>query len=228
MLSLSDNARLALWERAALEHPLDRALTILAVTQGEERDSLSALSLGERDRRLYAVAGMLFGPRIVLEARCALCAELTDVSFSVDEVLALPAADDAPYLTFRGGKIHYRLPDSRDMAAALSAGDRGREILLARLSGGLDDSDVLAAVEADLARRAGVEAMTLSWTCAACGATASNAFDILDYLWRRLGGQAERLLRDIHVIASAYGWTTAEILNLSETRRAAHVAMIAP
>ena len=41
-----------------------------------------------------------------------------------------------------------------------------------------------------------------------------------------LEAQAKRLLRSVHVLASAYGWSESEILALSEARRDAYVELV--
>ena len=49
---------------------------------------------------------------------------------------------------------------------------------------------------------------------------------MLDYLWRRVVAEARRLLREVHIIARAYGWSSEAVLALSPARRAAHIALI--
>jgi hypothetical protein len=45
-------------------------------------------------------------------------------------------------------------------------------------------------------------------------------------VWRELDEWAERTLHEIHVIASNYGWSESEILELSARRRQTYVEMI--
>jgi hypothetical protein len=45
-------------------------------------------------------------------------------------------------------------------------------------------------------------------------------------VWRELDDWAQRTLREIHVIAGAYGWSEDEILQLSARRRQMYVEMI--
>ncbi|WP_343519446.1 hypothetical protein, partial [Sphingomonas sp.] len=118
-----------------------------------------------------------------------------------------------------------RLPDSRDLAAALRTPEP-ETLLLAALLGTAPDPVRAAEAEAALARAGGLTDLTLTHHCDACGAEGETAFDILDYLWRRISAEAQRLLRDIHVIAGAYGWSSEAVLALSPGRRAAHIALI--
>ena len=68
--------------------------------------------------------------------------------------------------------------------------------------------------------------MQLDLTCPACGHAWQTAFDIAAFVWRELDDWAERTLHEIHVIASAYGWTESEILELGARRRQTYVEMI--
>lgn len=229
MHGLSNTRLLALWEQAADEHPLDRALTLIAALDpGASRAALADLPLAERDRLLFAITATVAGDRISVLARCEACETDTELSFSA---AAIGATEEArrPSLVFDGEEVPYRLPCSRDVAQALRAATP-EEARLALLGSLIDHPApppaLLDALDTKLAERAGIEALTLRHSCAACGAEAETPFDILDYLWRHVAARAQRLMRDIHLLASAYGWTSEEILSLSDRRRAAHIAMV--
>jgi hypothetical protein len=51
-------------------------------------------------------------------------------------------------------------------------------------------------------------------------------FDMLAYFWSEIQMGARRLLREIHVLASAYGWRESEILTLSAARRRAYLELV--
>jgi hypothetical protein len=44
-------------------------------------------------------------------------------------------------------------------------------------------------------------------------------FDIVSFLWTEIAAEAKRLLREVHILASAYGWREADIFSLSPLRR---------
>jgi hypothetical protein len=44
-------------------------------------------------------------------------------------------------------------------------------------------------------------------------------FEIGTFLWTELAAQAKRLLREIAALARVFGWSEAEVLSLSATRR---------
>jgi hypothetical protein len=45
-------------------------------------------------------------------------------------------------------------------------------------------------------------------------------------LWREIESMAGRLLRDVHALASAYGWHEKDILALSPVRRQFYLTLI--
>lgn len=215
---------LALWEEGAAEHPLDRALGLIAGIEGTPRAAAAALPLDSRDRALYRIGERLFGEQIRLLATCDDCGAETELGFSTRDALAVPEV--AERIPLPGQNAVCRLPDSRDLAAALTSSEPNRALVAAVIDAPEPDVATVAAVEAALAAAAGIADLTLAHSCASCGAAGETPFDILDYLWRRITAEAQRLLHDIHVIASAYGWSGEAILAMSPKRRAAHVALI--
>ena len=59
----------------------------------------------------------------------------------------------------------------------------------------------------------------LALNCPSCEHKWEAPFDIVAFLWREISAAARRLLREVHTLASAYGWTETEILALSPARR---------
>jgi hypothetical protein len=66
----------------------------------------------------------------------------------------------------------------------------------------------------------------LALNCPSCEHKWMAPFDIVAFLWREISAAARRLLREVHTLASAYGWTESEILALSPVRRRAYLEMI--
>ena len=215
---------LALWEAGEADHPLDRALGLIETLEGTPRAEAARLPLDRRDRALYRIAARLFGSRIRLVGTCADCGAETALSFSTEEALVVP--EPAERLALGDGTAVCRVPDSRDLAQALAAPDPRGALISALLDDPAPAPALAEAAEAALAAQGGLTDLTLAHRCTACGSEGATPFDILDYLWRRITVEAQHLLRDIHVIAGAYGWTGEAIAALSPRRRAAHVALI--
>jgi hypothetical protein len=62
-------------------------------------------------------------------------------------------------------------------------------------------------------------------SCAACGVAWQAMFDIASFLWGEVDRWARRMLHEVHVLASAYGWTEAEILRLGPWRRRVYLGL---
>ncbi|MEO7598504.1 MAG: phage baseplate protein, partial [Opitutus sp.] len=68
--------------------------------------------------------------------------------------------------------------------------------------------------------------LSLDLKCPACAHAWSETFDIVEFLWTELDALAERLLREVHQLATAYGWTETDVLALSPQRRARYLDLI--
>ncbi len=66
----------------------------------------------------------------------------------------------------------------------------------------------------------------LAMHCPSCGHAWSAGLDIAAYLWAEVDAWARRTLREVHALASAYGWSEGEILALSAARRQAYLDLI--
>ena len=62
--------------------------------------------------------------------------------------------------------------------------------------------------------------------CPSCGERWESPLEPADFVWREINAACRRLLRQIHVLASAYGWSESEILRLSHERRAGYLHLI--
>lgn len=59
----------------------------------------------------------------------------------------------------------------------------------------------------------------LKLDCPVCAASWSAPFDIVRFLWNELDDWAARILSQVHILASNYGWSESEIVALSPQRR---------
>ncbi|MBQ0986085.1 hypothetical protein KBZ10_16505 [Streptomyces sp. F63] len=69
--------------------------------------------------------------------------------------------------------------------------------------------------------------VTLHVTCPECGEATPAELDITSYLWTELDSWARDLLLDVHLLATAYGWSEPEILALSPLRRRYYLELCA-
>ena len=66
----------------------------------------------------------------------------------------------------------------------------------------------------------------IALTCPVCQHRWSMVFDILSYLWNEIDDWAQRLLREVYALASAFGWSERDILGMSARRRHLYLEMI--
>ncbi|WP_438605204.1 hypothetical protein [Inquilinus sp.] len=182
-----------------------------------------ALVLGDREIVLRALHAETFGRRVSTAAPCqAGCGET--VAFDLD-VTAL--ADDPP----ETGPAHrarigereaaLRLPTGADLEAALAADDPARALLEACVG---DVALPRGAVSDALARLDPNAETSIVFECPACGAVGERFLDAFELIRRALVDQGG-VLAQVHRLASAYGWSEAEILALPRGRRLRYCAM---
>jgi hypothetical protein len=62
-------------------------------------------------------------------------------------------------------------------------------------------------------------------SCSACGGAFTADLDVGSFVWAELQARARRLMKEVDLLARAYGWTETEVLALSERRRAAYLEL---
>lgn len=233
---------LEVWEVGEDQHPLDRALTLLAIACPELTwDELAALSIGQRDARLLALRERTCGPRLNGFAECPRCAERLEFGMAVADLrVAEPGAEEeARELTVDGLALRFRPPNSRDIAAVLDSQNpvesRGRILRRCVLEASRDGAPVAASdlpneVITRLARRMAEcdpqAEILLDLRCPACDHGWRVLFDIVEFFWAELVARTRRLLREVHTLARAYGWREVDILRMSSRRRHFYLEMV--
>ncbi len=242
MRPLSAYDLLRVWEVGEDRHPLDRALTLLAAACPELTwDELAALSIGQRDARLLTLRERTSGPRLNGFAECPGCAERLEFDVAVADLRVAGDPDtgeEAWELDTGGVALRFRLPNSRDLATILGCQNpsAARNLLVRRcvLEASRDGAPVAAGelpadVIAGLARRMSEcdpqAEVLLDLRCPTCDHRWQALFDIVAFFWAELAAQAKRLLREVHALARAYGWSEADILGMSARRRQFYLEM---
>ena len=236
MRTLSNLDLLDLWERGTVLHPLDRALLALSVAQPDEDCStLADWPLGRRNAALIRLRRACFGQRLSGWVACPECGERLEFSIDAAKLDAdsssVPLPD--PLLDmdrFEGDGQSFRPLTSRDLAAVAGEADEQAAALelLRRCCAGGDgfSAEQIDAISNRLAQADPMSETLLDLECAECGHRWNEPLDIAAWLWTEIEARARRLLLDVHTLAAAYGWTEAEILSLSEPRRAIYMEMV--
>ncbi len=243
MKTLSGADILRIWEEGRGQHLLDRLLTILqAGLPGRSRQELADLSIGQRDRQLLDFREAHFGRLLKAYGVCPACQERLEFALGTGD-LRQGETQELPRQEFTladgGFEVKYRLPTSRDLAAAAVLEDIRSALgvvldrcLLAATHHGVPvgseelSPETIAQVIDEMARQDPQADVTLAVQCPACGHAWELLFDIGLFVWNDLGTRARRLVREVHLLASAYGWSEAEILTLTPARRQAYLEMV--
>lgn len=250
MRTLSVSEIVALWERAAREHTLVRILHVLGANCAEHVQApvpdepdyaeLARLDLGERNRRLMRSYAESFSSRLECESSCPQCNELFEFTMDLQRILAETSGDERLFQTETGGfTVRFRLPNTLDLMAVARSGDAvlGRAILFERciVEAGRDGrpvktSDLPASVMDHVAEQMSVcdplAETRIRLECPECGATWRVMIDIAELLWSKIAARAKETVRAVHTLARAYAWSEADILAMSDTRRALYLSMV--
>jgi len=239
--ALSSADVLETWERGSALVPAGRMLELLRLASpGEAPDALAELPLGECNRRLLAVHGAAFGPRLEAVTACPGCGERLELELPA-AALAAAGADGAPAevrVEAEGHQVACRPLVAADLVAAAAYADvasaRGalvRRCVRAATRGGDGvPAEALPEVVVEAVGRALLESdpgaeLLLELVCPACEKRWEAPLEPAEFVWAELRAGAERLLWEVHSLARAYGWTEPQVLALSAPRRRAYLEL---
>lgn len=221
---------------------IGRTLALLDVASPDvDQVSLAELGIGERDALLLRLRQELFGSHICALAVCAGCEERVELSFDLSEVcISAPReVKDRLTVSLEQYQVEFRLPTSRDLLVLSEPEDMERKrkrlleriVLRAECSGrsiAAQDlpKELVAVMESEMQAADPRAEVTLKLCCQACGHEWSELFDVGSFLWKEVDAWALRLLREVHLLARAYGWREADILAMTPWRRHAYLEMV--
>ena len=238
MRALSEAELLEAWERGLALRPARRALDLLTRAWDEEGTDPGTLSVGERDGRLLELRARLFGRRCDCRLACPACAEQLETEVDVADLFgdAAYAASEPFALTAGGYDLLVRLPDGHDLIGVERCADGAAAarallegcVLSAHRDGIAQDvaalpAEVVSAIEDAMAERDPGADRQLALRCPACGHDWQAPFDALAFLWAELDAGARRTMHEVHLLASRYGWSEAEVLSVSPSRRSLYL-----
>jgi hypothetical protein len=243
MQTLLAHNMLDLWERASTCPPVERAFLILeSVRLDTSPLEPGALTIGECEERLLTLHETMFGSRLNGFAACPHCGEALELGVNITELRAAVASQSpthAELLEYRGYEVRFRLLSGADLVDAarcrsvfdahallvqrsiVSASRRGRRVSIGRLPRKVVERLAERLAECD----PWAEAL-LDLTCPECRHEWPVLLDVGVFLWTEIRARAQRLLHDVHSLASAYGWREADIVAMSSRRREAYLALV--
>jgi hypothetical protein len=242
MHPLSAHEILQVWELGQRQHPLERALTMLAIAcQNTTRDKLARLSIGQRDACLLTLREQTFGAVLNGFAECTQCRERTEFMMNTSDIRVTSHSGEQEHeLSVEGFDLRFRAPNSLDFAAIINCNDpeEARSLLVQRCLLQPDQSDramisskepseeAIVRLVAKMAEYDPQAEVLLNLECPACGHSWQIMFDIVSFFWTEICAQAKRLLLEVHALAVAYGWRESDILSMSAARRQFYLEMV--
>lgn len=190
----------------------------------------AALPVGDVDALIVALRREALGDRLVAEGRCTACDAPVDVDFSLagyvthrrPRATRLAVRDgDSGWWVLRRTGTRFRLPTVGDVLAAADV-SRPREALLTACVDGAG----WQSAERAMAAIAPTLRSEVSGTCPECAAAVTLDVDARELCLQELRFLASGVLDDVHLLASAYGWHEAEVLDLPSARRAAYAGLV--
>ena len=204
---------------------------------------MARYSIGRRDGELLALRERLFGSRLTGAAQCPACGQAVELDFAVNDIRTEPVSetDRVHDLKWADYELCFRLPSSADLAAlephleklAAKTAIVQRCVTAVKLKGEATASGPLPVAVIDVVSERMAELdpqgdVQLALNCPGCSHRWESSLDIASYLWAEIQTWAGRMLRDVHALASAYGWRETDILSLSPWRRQVYLEMIQP
>lgn len=237
MLPVTPSLLLKTWDQGSTLHPIDRTLLLVAQARTDiPADLIADLPLGFINRTLMQMRLDLFGSQMSAVADCSHCHEALDISLDLQTMLTqLPVIDNE---TFYSGCVlsngyRFRLPNSRDLAVISQdsdSTDSALQLLQRCCIGGPDDESLSAEmmdwVSASMEEIDPALDINCSLVCDHCGVDNTYPLDIASYLWQEIESHAQKLLREIHILALSYGWSEEAILSLTQQRRQQYINMV--
>jgi hypothetical protein len=242
MRPLSIQEMIGVWEKGELRSPVDRALLLLQAGEPEESLSeLAKLHVGERDRRLLQLREKTFGSRFSCSADCLWCSEDLHFEFETRQIVQPSIAEQTNSFSGTADQVAvtFRLPNSEDLVDAMGAASPeerrlrilercllsvqkdGGELRVADLSESSIEKicDLMSHSDPQAETRFGVQ-------CLSCGKSWQTTLDVTAFFWKEVSVRARRALSEVHLLASTYGWSEREILNMSSVRRGFYLQMV--
>lgn len=197
----------------------------------------SALTVSDLDALVLHIRRAVLADivRTTVRCRAQACGERVDIRFGIGEYLAhhrprrarqVEAEDEPGWYALRDRSARFRLPSGADMVALRACArpeiELRRRCIQPEDAGGAVLRRVQRAMEALAPNLAG----DLVGTCAECGEHLALRFDPQRYCLRELRMHAASVYDDVHVLATAYGWTEPDILALPRARRARYAELV--
>jgi endogenous inhibitor of DNA gyrase (YacG/DUF329 family) len=234
---------LTIWEKSKSRSLIEKTMDLLyASNNRNDKEDPAALSIGERDARLFRLREWMFGSQLFNIADCPACHERVEWITTTTELLSLNEEKKSSLshvLDVDDYHIQYRLINSYELIKASSDPayradakkifsdciidvQKGEEPYNPdELPGYLYDK-----LDQQMAEEDSVADIRMMLNCPKCSHQWEMPFDIVSYLWIEIDSWAKHVLHEVAVLASSFGWSESDILNMGPRRRQLYLEMI--
>jgi len=238
MRALTGELLLKAWDLGAHRHPVHQGCAMLALAMsGASHEQIADLSLSEANLLLLQLHEISFGPLIEAFATCSNCGAQLEVRIRVADLIRHHQAaieHDAEEWIENGRLFRLRAMTGSDLLASLDAATsaeaeqsivkRCLQVLPQEIEADPDDTPASLMERFERVNQAAELSCTVE--CAACSRSDTLELNPAQFLFRLVERGAKRLLREIHELAWAYGWSEEAILRMSAKRRGAYLEML--
>lgn len=233
MITLNADSLLSLWEKGADLTPLRRSLLLLSSAWPEKSyEQWLQTSIGLRDEALLSLRESLFGRKLEATAQCSVCQESLELVFETVQIRATSeTASQEGQVEEEGYVVRFRLPTSADLIAVTESETSPADaqllqrcILSAQHAEQTIDAqqlppNLIQRVQQDMVRLDPQAETLIALSCPQCQHSWQLSFDIATYLWEEISDWARLILKEVHTLARAYGWSERDILGMNAQRR---------
>ncbi len=235
---------LAYWESNINRPGIQRGIALLCLAYpGLNYQEAASLTIGERDSRLFQIREWMFGRNIRNMADCPRCncrveweSDLQDITRQLSESTY---STGTCQLETDDYSLQFRLPDSNDIAAAISTKNKSNEImhllekivLECRFRGQPCEIENLTEEIIEMTGTKIAEAdpffdITMNLSCTECSHQWNIPFDILSYIWIEINNWALHIFQEVALLARTFGWSEREIISMTPARRQVYLSLL--
>ncbi len=242
MNHITDQELLNVWEFGLSHSVLETSLVLLTYIFPENDISkVASFSIGERDARLLYVRELLFGSVLRNTSDCTSCGQKMEWETTTEELKLQSFQENTEpekiELEYDNQKIQFRLPNSQDMLSVSTIDSKDKQVDQLIQSCMVNSSIAKKGIQKlseDLKTRI-VKRMeeedpqaniVMNLSCPECENEWNATFDIMQYLWTEINEWAVRFVQDVYLIASNFGWSEKDILEMNRFRRDLYLNMI--
>ncbi|WP_068076533.1 hypothetical protein [Novosphingobium lentum] len=211
---------------------VSRSLTLLS--RLSDRSDWSALTVTDFEVLLLQLREQVIGDVCDLGFSCPQCATRVEVSFRISDFLdgigsrRPPGVEPVPGRSgwFRSEGVEFRLPTAGDQAAVEHSSDPLQALLERCIAPPLPPVRLRKRIERAMEALAPEVSRPLVGTCPGCDGTVSAPLHVARLVVSEFVRDAASLHDEVDLIARAYHWPEADILQLPRRRRRAYAERI--